>query len=659
MKTPMTFRQIPKKIGIATIAITLLLASSGTMMGQTPTANALANSSKVAYVFDFGSGIGDTGGPGVGSSILVDAVDGTAIPSGGTYTTASGTTVTITDVPVSAVNAGGLSALTPFDTVIVYEVCDIGSSANANLMNALNSYLTNGDGKVVIFDGDRCSPIAAGSADYSTFLFPFLSNNPGPLGDSGTINTVENETAPATLTKGVLPGFYGSPIDAIGDSNTFTSNTGGWCAAIIGTNGQQVTGIQEGYARTSNGGLAIYNGQDFWFTFGPTSYNKNVFDNILDQPFNPDKLPCGLPVTGIKLDPATATNPAGTSHTVTATLTDINTDKPIVGVTVTFTVTSGPNAGKTGTAVTDASGIATFTYTDTGGAGTDTIVATFQDSTGVTHTSNIANKIWTVTPTTTTTASSQTSGSLIPGTPVTDSATVAAAGSGSLPDLTGTISFQLCGPNPTASTTANCVAAGTVPITTPNGGTFTATSPSQSPTAGGSYCWTATYSPDPKAVYSGSNSTTTTGECFGVLPSVTQGRMTGGGSIIDTSGIPNTRVTHGFELQCDVTKTPNNLQINWGNGSKFNLDNLTSAFCVNDPTVSPNPPAAGFNTYVGTGIGSFNGVAGYKAHWTFTDAGEPGTNDHAKIVITNGTGTTIVLDVSGNLQKGNQQAHNK
>jgi hypothetical protein len=99
-------------------------------------------------------------------------------------------------------------------------------------------------------------------------------------------------------------------------------------------------------------------------------------------------------VTGITLAPMTATNPAGGTHTVTATVTT-NTNAPVPGVTVTFTVQTGPNAGKTGTGVTDSSGNATFTYTDTGGAGTDTIVASFTDSAGIKHTSKSVTKIWT------------------------------------------------------------------------------------------------------------------------------------------------------------------------------------------------------------------------------------------------------------------------
>jgi hypothetical protein len=67
------------------------------------------------------------------------------------------------------------------------------------------------------------------------------------------------------------------------------------------------------------------------------------------------------------------TSPAGT-HTVTAT-TEAENGSPIPGVTVTFRVISGPNAGATGTANTGANGQATFTYTDNGGAGTDNIQA--------------------------------------------------------------------------------------------------------------------------------------------------------------------------------------------------------------------------------------------------------------------------------------------
>ena len=40
-----------------------------------------------------------------------------------------------------------------------------------------------------------------------------------------------------------------------------------------------------------------------------------------------------------------------------------------------------------------------------------------------------------------------------------------------------------------------------------------------------------------------------------------------------------------------------------------------------------------------------------RAEWTFTDAGEPGSRDMARIAIRD-AGGTVVLEVSGNIQKG-------
>ena len=134
----------------------------------------------------------------------------------------------------------------------------------------------------------------------------------------------------------------------------------------------------------------------------------------------------------------------------------------------------------------------------------------------------------------------------------------------------------------------------------------------------------------------------------------TTGKMTGGGSVFTQAGA---RVTHGFELYCNTSSNPNNLEINWGKGNKFHLDSLTSAFCTDDPNIAQAPPKATFDTYKGTGTGTYNGVSGYTAQWTFVDAGEPGKNDTANIVIKDPS-NNVVLQVSGNLNSGNQQAHN-
>ena len=86
----------------------------------------------------------------------------------------------------------------------------------------------------------------------------------------------------------------------------------------------------------------------------------------------------------ISMSPLTGTGTAGTSHTVTANVT--SGGSPLVGQAVAFTVT-GQNTGATGTCVpvgcvSDSSGNVSFTYTDTHGAGDDTIKGSFTDAGG-------------------------------------------------------------------------------------------------------------------------------------------------------------------------------------------------------------------------------------------------------------------------------------
>jgi hypothetical protein len=83
--------------------------------------------------------------------------------------------------------------------------------------------------------------------------------------------------------------------------------------------------------------------------------------------------PCGEgPATTLVLDPFAATNPVGTQHCVTATVTNAF-GIPQPGVTVRFTVTGPGNT--TGTAVTDANGEAMFCYIGPPLPGDDAITA--------------------------------------------------------------------------------------------------------------------------------------------------------------------------------------------------------------------------------------------------------------------------------------------
>jgi Big-like domain-containing protein len=187
----------------------------------------------------------------------------------------------------------------------------------------------------------------------------------------------------------------------------------------------------------------------------------------------------GLAVAGeltalpkLSLSPNTDTKPVGATETLTAQTTN---DVAPLGRTITFTVT-GPNA-QTGTATTNASGTAMFTYTGNN-AGVDTVVATTTLVAGypipVPLTSNTSTITWTKAPTNLAfTATSPTTQHF--NDPVTVSATLTSQVTGA--GIPGeTLSFTLdgqaaCTSGPTdAAGTASCTitpneAAGLYPLT--------------------------------------------------------------------------------------------------------------------------------------------------------------------------------------------------
>lgn len=100
-----------------------------------------------------------------------------------------------------------------------------------------------------------------------------------------------------------------------------------------------------------------------------------------------------LSPSSLTLAPLSASNPPGTSHTVTATATTA-AGAPVPGATVTFTVIAGPNTGVNGQSGTNANGQASFTYQDPPNVtGTDTIRANI----GALQ-SNLVSKTWTTGP---------------------------------------------------------------------------------------------------------------------------------------------------------------------------------------------------------------------------------------------------------------------
>jgi hypothetical protein len=385
----------------------------------------------------------------------------------------------------------------------------------------------------------------------------------------------------------------------------------------------------------------------------------------------------------IQITPQLATNPVGANHVFTGHVNVNDGSGPANapdGTQISFTIDSGPGNFTTPNPCTTSGGTGSCSITlvsstpgttvvsahttvtvgglsltrDTNGSGANSGPATklWADDTIVTHVRDAANND--VTNTTVTS-----------GTIVHDEATVAkAAGTpAAAPDPTGTVTFTLF-------QSSDCT--GTVLGTDANrplaGGTATSSN-FTTPDAGGLFSYRAHYNGDPN--YPAHDAAC---EPFQVNAVQGQGRITGGGSIFDTvDGVPNTRITHGFELRCDPSDPRQSLEINWAGGNNFHLEKLiNSVVCFDDPTTQPAPPPGTvFDTYAGNTL--FNGHTGYHGfgyavgtgicnklpatiYFILIDAGEPGTGDVAEYHITGG----CTLNVGPKfLTFGNHQFHKR
>ena len=231
-----------------------------------------------------------------------------------------------------------------------------------------------------------------------TFLRDFVfnagtnrTNDPGPAGFF--INASTNATRSGAFPQNTCPSPSAPPnvcrapvhITTSGwytFRHTFRDDSGFLAVDLdifpLGSN-TQVPGAQ----------WTIYSG-DMTSSAGGNRYGWFVNEEIPDLAID-DSLRTGL---NIDLAPATATNTAGTSHTVTATITSTDTNgHPTAGAgqLIEFDVISGPNTGQTshpmnsgtcsppGNCTTDASGKVSWTYVSNGSPGTDTIQACFPE----------------------------------------------------------------------------------------------------------------------------------------------------------------------------------------------------------------------------------------------------------------------------------------
>ncbi len=248
------------------------------------------------------------------NSVATGNIFATSVVNGSASTSLTNDSVIYNNMTFTPLTKASLSSTTlaPYDTLILFEVCDIATSLNASQHAAINDYLAKGN-KIILYDADRCAPSDGGVADYSWFTYPFSTSSPGPQGNMSTLTIVEN----STLTSGLASDPFDK--DELGDANTVTTSDTHWDAAANTTNALGNYGYFLAYAR--NSGLIIYDGADHWYTAGPTKSLTDLFLNELNQQFNPDKLPGTIPIAPtvhITANPATHDINVSTNFTFTA-----------------------------------------------------------------------------------------------------------------------------------------------------------------------------------------------------------------------------------------------------------------------------------------------------------------------------------------------------
>ena len=228
-----------------------------------------------------------------------------------------------------------------------------------------------------------------------TFDFRFLSEEfPEYVGFSvndAFIAEVDNSTWTTSGSTITAPNNFA--FDPAGDVISINSSgaTSMSAADAAGTTYDGATPLLTASTTVTPGAHSLYLSI---FDQGDGIYDSAVFADGLGLGFVPNpNTQCtpGATPFNMTITPASATNPVGTSHTVTATLTQGG--DPLAGKPVKFSVT-GVNP-QSGTGTTNASGNATFTYTGAN-VGTDNIVACFDETNdGDCEASASASKTWT------------------------------------------------------------------------------------------------------------------------------------------------------------------------------------------------------------------------------------------------------------------------
>jgi len=337
----------------------------------------------------------------------------------------------------------------------------------------------------------------------------------------------------------------------------------------------------------------------------------------------------------LTLTPFAGSDPAGGTHTITATLTARGS--PMSSYVVGFQLT-GQNAGAAATCVpasceTDANGTVTFTYPDTNGAGTDTIKAdaNLGQAQAYYYMAYTATQTWTINPTTMAASLSSggqsgTSITVPAGTAVADTATLTGADAAT---AGGTVTYQAyydpaC-TVPAGSGSTKTVAGGVVPASDP----VTLSSP-------GTYYWTAGYSGDsgnaPSASSCGVQTETVTGPGH-AAPAVDNSRTASGTTSATSTGLNTTQpgdllvayATADAPTTATQSVTVSGLGLTWTRVAQANAEpgdaevwTATAPGLISNGMVSAKANIRGYHIYLT--VVAYTGATGIGAAGTFAAA---------------------------------------
>ncbi len=201
-------------------------------------------------------------------------------------------------VPPGAVNPAAFVSSSAIDTVVIAQVCDIKTSLSEAAKRGLVKWVASGH-KLIIQDSDVCG---GKGPDYSFLPFRFATNNPGAKGATSRLFIAENNFLASAHSDDAA--FLdeeswrleknGNGKNDLGDSNTVVEYDSHWCGALTGQNVNLVSGFVLTYTRYGRG-VILYDGLDY-DQRRSVAYRQYVLRQLL-LPFDPDGLPCSVPLT--------------------------------------------------------------------------------------------------------------------------------------------------------------------------------------------------------------------------------------------------------------------------------------------------------------------------------------------------------------------------